>query len=113
MKQHIDPATQTTVEVELVGDLDFARKDEISRTMMQAAAADVAIVRLGKAAFFDSTALGCFIHLRNTMQERNADSVIILVDPPPQMLKVLDITGLRGVFRCETSQLRPVQSFHG
>lgn len=110
LEDNRDPIAQTTIEIELVGDLDFGRKNEIARVMMQAAGADVAIIRLGKTAFFDSTALGCLIQLRNTMQERNAESIIILVDPPPQMLKVLDITGLRGMFRCETSKLRSVAS---
>ena len=108
MDNNQDPIAQTTIAVELAGDLDFSRKDEIARTLLQAAGADVAIIRLGKTAFFDSTALGCLIALRNAMQDRNADSVIVLVDPPAQMLKVLDITGLRGLFRCETSKLRPV-----
>ncbi|MDQ6823281.1 MAG: STAS domain-containing protein [Candidatus Eremiobacteraeota bacterium] len=101
---------QTTIDVELAGDLDCARKDEISAVLMQAAAADVAIVRLGHASFFDSTALGCLIKLRKTMQARNVDSVIILVDPPDQMVKVLEITGLRGLFRCDTSKPRAVAS---
>ncbi|MDP9111673.1 MAG: STAS domain-containing protein [Candidatus Eremiobacteraeota bacterium] len=101
---------QTTIDVELAGDLDCARKDEISAALMQAAAADVAIVRLGHASFFDSTALGCLIKLRKTMQARNVDSVIILVDPPDQMIKVLEITGLRGLFRCDTSKPRAVAS---
>lgn len=101
---------QTTIDVQLAGDLDCARKDEISAVLMQASAADVAIIRLGEASFFDSTALGCLIGLRNAMQARNADSVIVLVDPPDQMIKVLEITGLRGLFRCETSKLRAVAS---
>lgn len=105
-----DSPTQTTIEVQLAGDLDCARKEEISAELMQAAQADTAIVRLGKASFFDSTALGCLIALRSAMQERNADSVIVLVDPPDQMIKVLEITGLLGLFRCETSKLRAVAS---
>lgn len=110
MEANRDSSAQTTIEVELAGDLDFSRKDEIAQTMMQAAGADVAIIRLGRTEFFDSTALGCLIGLRNSMQERNPESVIILVDPPLQMLKVLEITGLRGMFRCETSKLRSVAS---
>ena len=108
MNENGDTTTQTTIEVQLAGDLDCARKDEISAALMQAAGADTAIIRLGKASFFDSTALGCLIQLRNAMQERNAESVIVLVDPPAQMVKVLEITGLRGLFRCETSKLRAV-----
>lgn len=84
--------------VHLSGDLDIAAKEEL-RSQLEAASdqSDRVALDLSKVHYADSTALGLFIALRNRLRERGG--AVELIDPSPQMRKLLGYAGLDKAFR--------------
>ena len=83
--------------VHLSGDLDIAAKDEL-RSQLEAASekSDKVELDLSQVHYADSTALGLFIALRNRLLEKGG--AVRLVDPSPQMRKLLGYAGLDQAF---------------
>lgn len=88
--------------VRLSGELDIAVQEEL-RAQLDAAAAQSNTVEidLSGVSYADSTALGIFIALRNTLRERGGD--IRLVAPSDRVRKLLSYAGLDRVFEISDS----------
>lgn len=83
--------------VELSGDVDIAMKDELRSRLEQAAeqSSDVDI-DLSQVDYADSTALGLFIALRNTLKARGGR--VRLLSPTRPVRKLLTYAGLESAF---------------
>ncbi|HEY8314456.1 MAG TPA: STAS domain-containing protein [Candidatus Baltobacteraceae bacterium] len=86
------------VTVELYGEFDLFRRDELAAALEPAAAADVAELHFVDTAYMDSTALGCMIRLRKQMLQRNPRSHVRIIAPTPQVRKLFEVAGLSEVF---------------
>lgn len=83
--------------VRLTGELDIAVQDELRAQLDAAAAAsDLVEIDLSAVTYADSTALGIFIALRNTLRERGG--TLRLVAPSARVLKLLNYAGLDRLF---------------
>ncbi len=91
-----EPARAVTIE--LYGEFDLSRRDELIAALDGAANADIAHLRFIGTPYMDSTALGCLIRLRKAMLERNPRARICIVAPSPQMRKLFDIAGMNEIF---------------
>ncbi len=84
--------------VEVHGDVDVATSEEFRAFLMSTidGGAQQLIVNMLGVTYLDSTGLSCFIAARNKIRE--VDGSIALVIASPQVLKILEITGLTDVF---------------
>lgn len=87
--------------ISVSGDLDLATADEFRNAGQNALTDFVGTLRidLGGVSFLDSTGLGALIAIRNRAQPHHT---VILDNPTRQVLRVLEITGMRDFFRIET-----------
>ncbi len=91
------PAQGPAMLVRLTGELDIAVQDELRAQLDAAAAAsDLVEIDLSAVTYADSTALGIFIALRNTLRERGG--TLRLVAPSARVLKLLNYAGLDRLF---------------
>lgn len=83
--------------VQLSGDVDIAVKDELRARLDEAAARSKDVdIDLSRVDYADSTALGLFIALRNTLREKGG--TVRLLSPTPRVRKLLTYAGLDRAF---------------
>jgi anti-anti-sigma factor len=87
----------------VTGDVDVATADEL-RTVGENAltkACSTLRIDLGGVTFLDSSGIGALVHIRNSATHCR----LILDNPPPQVRKILDLTGLTDIFDIEPAVL--------
>ena len=89
------------IVVELRGEVDEHTAPALRRTLAELAAQDGATMTLdlGPMTFIDSTGLGVLVGALK--RSRALGGEVILKDPSPATLKVLELTGLHNVFNFE------------
>jgi anti-sigma B factor antagonist len=84
----------------LSGEIDLARAPEIrsagERIVDSLSAGDSLVVDMGAVVFIDSTGLGALVSLRNSATRAGAK--LILRRTPPQVLRVIELSGLKDSF---------------
>ena len=107
----VTPATDLLVDVDLVGDrcvievkgeVDAANVDYLIATgllALESHYSDGIVIDLSEVTFFDSTALGGLVAMRNTARRLGRSLALRAV--PPRIVTLLEITGLTGVFQVE------------
>lgn len=83
--------------ISLCGEFDVADKDRLTDLLRPAQDADDVIIDVRDVLYFDSTALGCLIHVKKEMLARGGGSVQ-LIGPQPTVRRLLAITGLEELF---------------
>ena len=88
--------------LQVSGELDIASAGEL-RSAGEAALNDSACTALrldlAEVSFMDSTGLGVLIGLRNSAEAGRKD--LVIANPSPTVSRLLDLSGLLGVFRVE------------
>lgn len=86
-----------TTALTVTGELDLNTAEILHRTVADALADQrTAILDLTGVTFCDSSGLNTLLRLRRRTQE--AGGRLVLAAPPPQMLRLLTVTGARGIF---------------
>jgi anti-sigma B factor antagonist len=83
----------------LSGEIDVACADSVRDTGLELLAAPnchTLVIDMMDVSFLDSTGLSVLVALRNASGEVGAP--IVLLDPSPRVMRVLEITALDGVF---------------
>lgn len=86
-------------DVALVGDVDTVTCAEVVALLVEAvdrSSSDVVLVDVSGVTFLDSSGLGALVAARN--HATGSGKRIVLVEVPPRVLTVLNITGLDQVF---------------
>ncbi len=90
-----DPSL-TVAHFQMRGEYDIANKDSLSAMLQPGETADAVVIDMADTAYIDSSALHCLVHLRTQLLTRGG--VVQLVDVQPNILRVLTVTGLDGLF---------------
>lgn len=85
------------VVVQLSGEYDLWRRDELEAELKPAESADIAVLDLRDVTYIDSTALTCLVRLKKRMAENGAGE-LRLVAPQPNVRKILSLTQLERIF---------------
>ncbi|HEY8296641.1 MAG TPA: STAS domain-containing protein [Candidatus Baltobacteraceae bacterium] len=99
-----DNTTERVMKIDLYGEFDLSRRDELTAALEPAATADLAQLHFIDTTYMDSTALGCLIRLRKKMRDHNPQSHIRIIAPSPQMRKLFDIAGLLEIFEIDVDR---------
>jgi anti-sigma B factor antagonist len=89
----------------VAGELDDSTVDELLGAvahLLSGPAPDVVELNLTDLDFVDSAGIRCLINCRSAVQ--SAGSRLVLVEPSPQVVRVLDITGLLDLFGLGSSR---------
>jgi anti-anti-sigma factor len=88
-------------EASLSGDLDLVRRDELEAlvTAFDSSGSSVAVIDLRDVPFVDSIGIKVMLDLVEVAQRRSGE--VVLVEPQRQVLRVLQITGVRRMVRVE------------
>jgi anti-sigma B factor antagonist len=87
--------------IELEGEFDLAERDRVTDAFKVAHNSPMVVVNLEKAAYIDSTVLGCLVALRKATRERGAR--LFLVGLRSHVLRLFEVTGLREIFDVRAS----------
>lgn len=84
----------------VAGDVDVATADELRQAGEQAITEATGTLRidLSGVTFLDSSGIAALVRIRNTAAD---STTLILENPPPRVVKVLELTGLADVFTIE------------
>lgn|GEM_PF-1306459 len=85
------------VLIELSGEYDLARRDELEQQLSSAYTAAIAVIDLRDVTYIDSTALACLIRLKKRMTE-HGPAIVQLRSVQPQVFRVFELTQLDKVF---------------
>jgi anti-sigma B factor antagonist len=93
----------TSSTLKMTGELDLAAAPQLQEELeaLFALGATSIVVDLLDATFLDSTALGVLVNALNRCQELGGQLHLIVTEP--QILRVLDITGLTTIFSVHSS----------
>ncbi len=96
----IASAEDGVTQLHVVGDVDMATADELREVAVRAITAFTGTVRvdLSQVTFMDSTGLNALIAIRNHCEPHH---VLVLEGPPPQVRRILEVSGLDGLFTIE------------
>ena len=88
-------------EASLSGDLDLVRRDELEAlvTAFVSSGSPVAVIDVRDVPFVDSIGIKVMLDLVEVAQRRSGE--VVLVEPQRQVLRVLQITGVRRMVRVE------------
>jgi anti-anti-sigma factor len=86
----------------LGGELDFARKTELTALLAPLVAEETAIIDLRSVRFLDSSALACFVVLRRAMVAAHGSARIVIAGLRPELLRVFEVAGLADAFEMRT-----------
>lgn len=99
----ITPLDDQRCQLELAGEVDLAAAAQIVDLGLVALAGPgiiAVVVSLGRVTFIDSTALGALVRLRNAALSQSKR--LELTEVPARVERLLELTGLSGVFSAET-----------
>lgn len=93
----------------VTGELDLHNAEELRARLwpLGDAARSTVIADLCGVSFIDSTALGVLTALAKRLRERGGDLVVASSDP--RLRRLLEVTGLLAVLRCESSLAEAVE----
>ncbi len=86
------------VRIVLDGELDLSAKDALTERLHEATDADVAVIDLSRVTYLDSTAIHCFIELKNRMIGRGHAGVVKLLSPHDRIRKIFELCDLNRLF---------------
>ncbi|MEO6913649.1 MAG: STAS domain-containing protein [Candidatus Baltobacteraceae bacterium] len=90
-----------TAFINLFGEYDLARIDELERQLAEAHESDIAFIDLTDVTYIDSSALSCLIRLKNRMSGRAG--IIRLIAPQRNVRRLIELTGLEHVVEVQES----------
>lgn len=105
----------TSIVVELGGDLDFSRREELARRLSAAERVDIAVIDLREATYIDSSVLSSLMLLKKHMAERGSAAVIRIAGANESLRRIFHICGLDRIFElydspdqaCEGREAKP------
>lgn len=99
--QRSDPMSEEpVVRVQLSGEYDISRREELEQAFAPAHTACAVVIEMGEVTYLDSTALTCLVRLRKRMLE-NGDATIRIAGAKPQIRRIFALTQLERVFNLE------------
>jgi len=92
----------------LGGELDYARKDELSTLLAPLVAEATVILDLRSVRFLDTSALACFVRLRRAMVAAHGSARIVIAGLRPEIARVFELAGLADAFELRSgAEVRP------
>lgn len=91
-------AASDCVALQLAGEYDISRRDELERHLSRAYGARVAVLDVKDVSYLDSTALTCLIRLRKRIMEHDDGGVVRIVGAGAQVRRILNLTNLERLF---------------
>lgn len=85
------------VVLQLSGEYDLLRREELEAQLSQAQFADIAILDMREVSYIDSTALTELVRLKKRMAQHGA-GIVRLVAPQPNVQKIFALTQLEQIF---------------
>jgi len=82
----------------LAGEIDYSSAPAFDALLQSLDDAQVVTLDFSGVTFFDSSALGCLIRLRDRMRAAGSDGTIQLLHPSATVRRILEVTGLDRVF---------------
>jgi len=87
-----------TCIVTAVGEVDVSTAPELRQRLREQPEDAIVVVDLSDVTFLDSTGLGVLVAALKRVRESDSGGELRLVVSRPQVAKVLEVTGLTGVF---------------
>lgn len=85
------------VRLQISGEFDISNKHDLRATLLPAELADSVIIDMTGTTYIDSSALHCFVHLKQQMMARSGGAVQLL-GVHPAVRRLFTITGLDDLF---------------
>ncbi len=83
------------IVLSLAGEYDLARQGELDRALAAIPSLPVVVLDLSDVSYLDSSALACFVRLKNSMRE---SGTVVLVGPNKNIRRVLEVTKFDRLF---------------
>ena len=80
----------------LAGEIDYSSAPAFDALLQSLDDAQVVTLDFSGVTFFDSSALGCLIRLRDRMRAAGSDGTIQLLHPSATVRRILEVTGSTG-----------------
>jgi anti-anti-sigma factor len=87
--------------IALRGELDLSQREGLDTVLRVGDDTSIVILDLSETTYLDSSALGAFLTLRQSLLDR--DGSVALAGADPHVKRILEITGLDAVFKCYDS----------
>lgn len=98
--EHNEPAAT----IELSGDLDVYRRDEIAAAFPPPGSIDRLVVDMRGASMLDSSIVAVLMRYRRSFMDAGGDPREIVVVVPPNLRRIFEITGLVTLLTVVTSE---------
>jgi anti-sigma B factor antagonist len=93
-----DSSGSNVARIALSGELDLADKERLTELLKTAENADEVFIDMREVSYIDSTALGCLIHVKKALLERDCPGPVHLIGPQPIVRRLLEMTHLHEIF---------------
>lgn len=91
------PETKTA-SFKLVGEWDFASRDELQAMLSSAESADKVLLDFSEVTFIDASVLGNLINLRNRVTARNRLGIVQIVAASQNAARIFEVCQLQTLF---------------
>ena len=94
----------------VAGELDLASSSQLIVAGLEALDSHACTelqLDLSRVSFIDSTGIGALVQLKNAADD--SGHRLVLIDPAPRVVEVLELSGMAGVFQIEVAPTRNEQ----
>jgi anti-anti-sigma factor len=95
---------ERAAKIELSGDLDVYRRDEIAALLPSPESVDHLVIDMRAAAMVDSSIIAVLMRYRRSFMEAGGNPHDIVLVVPPNLRRIFEITGLVSLLTVVTSE---------